>query len=596
MSSYVDAGPWYGQCLARPHKLHWSTCMRHTAALFLLASLAAFPAVAQDPDTIRISTGREQLPQELTREITDWYNTPGTVRVSGSLEVGRERTIDGDIAVTGGPTLTIGGRVTGRVLAINTDVVLLPGGRIDGDLLVVGGRVDGRTEGSVGGTVRVYRQALSYHMEGDRLVVDRHRDTDDDGWRLGRIYNFGARTVSRLSFTATPYNRVEGLPVHIGPTLAHRTRNADLRIEVLGILRSVDDFEWSPQNVGHRVLAEARIGGSRGFAIGGSLFDVVEPVERWHLKDTEAGLAAFFLHRDYRDYYERHGAGAHVSGFASDASSLTIGYRDERWRSREARDPFTLFRDDQEWRANPAVDDGTMRLLTAEYRYDTRNDHTDPWTGWFLTAEVERGTGRLAPTPVPDPTFERVSYVRGFADLRRYNRLSPDAQLNMRLVLGGWLGGDDLPRQRRLSVGGPGTLPGFDFRKQTGDVDVGHCTGAVTDPPAFCERVILAQVEYRGALGFGRIGLGDLVPDWWSERGIRAPQWVAFADAGRGWLVGDREGDIQYPGSTVLPSLDTFRTDVGLGLDMRVIGLYVAKAVSHSKEPANFFVRVRHRF
>jgi outer membrane protein assembly factor BamA len=238
-----------------------------------------------------------------------------------------------------------------------------------------------------------------------------------------------------------------------------------------------------------------------------------------------------------------------------------------------------------------------MRLLTAEYRYDTRNDKADPWTGWFLSGDIEHGSGRLRPVFAGD-VERRVRYTRGFADLRRYNRLSPEAQVNMRLVIGGWLGGDDLPPHRRLSVGGAGTLPGFDFRGNSGAVDVAQCSNGAELPgtPALCERVALAQIEYRGALGFGRLGLGDLVPDWWSERGLKTPQWVAFADAGRGWLVGDRQGSLQYPSSTVVPALGTFRTDVGLGLDLRVIGFFVAKAVSDRNEPANFFVRVRHRF
>jgi hypothetical protein len=45
-----------------------------------------------------------------------------------------------------------------------------------------------------------------------------------------------------------------------------------------------------------------------------------------------------------------------------------------------------------------------------------------------------------------------------------------------------------------------------------------------------------------------------------------------------------------------LPPLSTFRTDLGAGVDLRLIGLYVAKAVSDTHEPLNFFVRVRHRF
>jgi hypothetical protein len=73
------------------------------------------------------------------------------------------------------------------------------------------------------------------------------------------------------------------------------------------------------------------------------------------------------------------------------------------------------------------------------------------------------------------------------------------------------------------------------------------------------------------------------------------PSAVAFVDAGRGWLVGNRDGDLTYS-STSLPGLDTWRTDVGLGLDLGLAGVYVAKAVSDAKEPANFFIRIRGRF
>jgi hypothetical protein len=569
--------------------------MRRIAAVAIVLMNFIAPALgAQERESEPQLARRDPFPPELLREIADLYNAPGTLRVAGSLEVAPERTLTGDVAISGGPTLTIGGRVTGRVLAINTDVILQPGARVDGGILVVGGRLEGREGATVEGDVRVYRQALSFHMENDRLVPESRPAQRPS--RFGTVFGFGARTASHLSITVSPYNRVEGLPIHIGPTLQHTTRDAAYTIDVLGIIRSADDFKWTPENIGHRVTGEARLGERRRLGIGGSLYDVVEPIEGWDLKDTEAGLAAFFLHRDYRDHYDRHGGGVYLAGRSGDERELRIGYRDERWSSRDARDPFTLTRDDQEWRTNPEVDEGTMRLLTASYRLDTRNDEDDPWTGWLLRGEVERGSGRLA-APAAPTELRSVSYVRGFADLRRYNRLSPDAQLNMRVVAGGWLGGDDLPLQRRLSLGGAGSLPGFDFRKDAGGQDVGTCQAGGASPslPTLCERIVLAQIEYRGALRFGRLGFRE-GSQWWADRGLKSPQWVAFADAGRGWIVGDRAGDIQYPASTVLPPLSTFRTDVGLGLDARVIGFFVAKAVSHRDEPANFFVRVRHRF
>jgi hypothetical protein len=69
---------------------------------------------------------------------------------------------------------------------------------------------------------------------------------------------------------------------------------------------------------------------------------------------------------------------------------------------------------------------------------------------------------------------------------------------------------------------------------------------------------------------------------------------VFFADAGRGWNVGPSDGVMTFNSET-LPSLSSFRTDLGIGLDFAGIGIYAAKAVSRP-DPVNFFVRLRHQF
>ncbi|MFL5482271.1 MAG: BamA/TamA family outer membrane protein [Gemmatimonadaceae bacterium] len=424
---------------------------------------------------------------------------------------------------------------------------------------------------------------------------------------LSEHYGWWART-SRSSglilSSGKTYNRVEGLPVLFGPVFHDSAGAAQINASVLGIIRSANTFHWDNQNLGHRATADVRVGRGRGYGLGLSSYDVMAAVEPWHLPDPDAGLAAFFGHRDFRDWYNRHGAMATASFNMSARSSLSIDFSDERWASPDARRVFSVFGNGKAWRPNPTLDAGRFHIGVLRANVDTRNDQVNPSTGWLIQAEYEHGIGDITDfgltTPIArTPTTPHVSYGRGLLDLRRYNRLSPTTWINGRLVLGGWLSGDDLPLQRRFSVGGIGTVPGFDFRKYEGPVDVSECSGGVTIPagnPAQCERVALAQLEYRQELHSALL-------DFLNSRPIRLrgigftvqPTIVAFVDAGRGWLVGQPSGTLQYS-SNSFPRFGTFRTDVGLGLDLGIIGVYVAKAVSSSKEPANVFLRVHRRF
>jgi Omp85 superfamily domain len=400
------------------------------------------------------------------------------------------------------------------------------------------------------------------------------------------------------------YNRVEGLPIMIGPSFRGNFEGAALRLNILGIMRTAHAAHWDSGNLGHRIAGEARFGGRKGYAVGATSYDVVTPIERWQLPEPEEGLSSFFFKRDYLDWFGRHGAQVYASAFASDVANVEVGYANERWSSRAERDVASLFRGARGWRINPGVDDGTMHLFTTHLAVDSRNAVLNPWAGWFLDAQYEYGTGNLSSRGIGSPTANApvpapVSYGRAFFDVRKYNRISPRTQLNLRAVIGGWLHGDPLPLERRFSVGGVGTIPGYDFRRADIGTDVGQCSTPGTSlpgRPAMCERVALAQIEYRDELH------SDVI-DMFNRNGIRLrgaafnvrPSVVAFVDAGRGWLVGSRQGKLQYPSSS-LPPFDTYRTDVGLGLDLSVVGIYVAKAVSTPKEPANFFVRIRNRF
>jgi hypothetical protein len=501
--------------------------------------------------------------------------------------------------------------VAGRIVAVDANVVFEPGSSVGGDVLAVRGTVTGQATANVGGSVRVYAGGL-------RGLVDVVRGNAAEDWRwLRRWRDRHRRSGSEITVTTgRTYNRVEGVPVMVGPTIRQRAGRALTTVRAFGVLRTAHGPSLTSEGAGHLVTAEVRYGSGRGVALGGSSFDVVDAVESWQLPDDEVGIATFLLHRDYRDYFNRHGADARLTLLASPDADLTFAYGDQRWTSVRDRDPFSILRNPQAWRPNPLADEGRFHVATASARLDTRNRVDDPWAGWYLRADYEHGAGRIErAAPTSDAAAGArdggTRYGRGLLDVRRYNRLAPGAQLNLRVVLGGWLHGDPLPLQRRLSVGGPGTVPGFDFRRATGREDVQQCsTAPALSPagaPAECDRVALAQAEYRGDLG--------LNIDPFGQRSVRraggadaarflgrfTSEWVVFFDAGRGWRVGDRQGTLQYP-RAALPSLRTFRSDAGLGIVLGTgaaldqLGIYVAKAVSDADEPANVVVRLRRRF
>jgi hypothetical protein len=597
--------------------------MRRSLAI-AMAMLPAYAVMsaAQERTGPDSAYRRRGLPLDVAREAAMLFNTSTGLRVSGPLEIEPGREVHGDVAVLHGP-LTIAGHVTGRVIAINSDVVLRASARVDGDMMVVGGEVDGRDVADVAGEIRIYRQAMNFREENEAIYAERDTLTDDgQPWWHRWERHRPERSWSKLQVaSAGAYNRVEGLPINLGPQIFMPTSWGSTRLDAYAIFRTGSSFSSHEDDLGHNVRGELRIGRLEGFSLGGRLFNTVEGVEPWQLTDLEVGLASFVAHRDYRDYFQRHGASVSASLFSGRNASLTGSFSDERWLTRGENNPFTLFGGDASWRPNPAMDEGRMHVATGTFVIDTRNDDENPWSGWHIIADFERGTGtlqRVGLTTTPTGSGQNTTtltwsaptptvYSRGFLDLRRYNRVSPEGQLNFRALIGGWVSGDPLPLERRLSVDGPGAMPGYGFRTQRAGEDLGTCNvgGSYPGQPALCDRIALVQAEYRGDLHF------DFHPDWedqsfggaaTSGRTARRARhfhrdgsWVVFADAGRGWLVGDPNGTLTYA-SGHIPSFSTFRTDLGGGLDFGGVGFYLAKAMADSGEPLRAFVRLRHRF
>src|SRR5687768_15275599 len=336
-----------------------------------LISTVAGSGTAQDN---RIE--RSGLPRDVAREASRLYNESAALRSNGRVAIDEDRTIDGDVAVLNGPVL-ISGRVKGRVLAINSDVVLKPSARIDGDLLVVGGEVEGRHAAYVGGEIRIYRQQLQYVREGDFIRPERETTlaNDETGWwrRWDRAQH---RSDSKLFVAAGVYNRVEGLPITIGPQIYHSDDWGSAKVDAHAIVRTETSFNGQQDDIGHNVNVEVKFGRRGGLMLGARGYNLLESTENWQLGKSEASLSAFVIRRDYRDYYERRGGQARAGLFLGRGADITVSYSDENWTPRAEEGPWTLFKRSVAWRPNPVFDQGTMKILNSTIRIDSRNDNS----------------------------------------------------------------------------------------------------------------------------------------------------------------------------------------------------------------------------
>lgn len=553
-----------------------------------------------DPDAPMVDTlQRLGPPADVLQEALLAFNDGDATRLEGDVTLPAGSRWTGRIALYRGD-LRVAGEIVGPVVVINGNLRLLEGGVIRGDILVVGGRLVVASGATHEGRARAYWDAAPVVREaGGKLAEREARRSLSELAQAQKTFGSGKFTTAIIVATGGVYNRVEGLPLALAPRFTWRPdRRNTLRLELRGILRTSADPSGTRSLLGYHADVEWRRAGRVGLVAGARAYSVFDAIETQPLAREESGWSALLLQRDYRDWYERQGVDGYVGVLPVRALRIDVSLRREDQRTVRAGDPWSLFRNKEVWRPNPLIDDGTYTMAGLSVAYDTRNDRDAPTSGWWLTAGYEWGTSaNVGPVPLPAeirdaiPIDRRYEFSRIRFDLRRYSRLDASNRINLRLSGAGWVGGDPLPLQQRLSLGGPGdALPGYGFRAlrcQPADY-VDEST------PALCDRAIAVQAEFRHRLG---VDWNFHVRDRTRREldrviGIRQPDLVFFVDAGDAWLAGDGPGRVP---ANRLPVLREWAADLGVGLDAGGMGIYMAKALT-GNEPLRLSVRLKQRF
>jgi hypothetical protein len=446
--------------------------------------------------------------------------------------------------------------------------------------------------------VTVYGEGFELFHRGERIIAvntaRRRRDPVYFGANWGR---------TSLFINAGNYNRVEGLPVLFGPAIQTGWRSP-LRLEAVGILRTGSGDVFDPDMMGYQVRLEQFIGG-RKFRLGGTVRSIIDPIESWNLTNLEASLATFVLHDDQRDYFDREGWGAYARyGWRKHPLDVTVGYFDEKQRTRVARDPWTLF-GDGEWRPQPLVAEGRLQSLQGKAQYDGRSNRGFAASGFYVSAEAVHGLSGSLEMPAFALAGDSLALVQpavpvndqfnsGLLDVRLYGRISRSSSIALRGAVGGSIDGKALPPQYQRALGGSGTLPGYSLFS----ADCGARRVAVVQeggnsnffPYYGCDRFALGSVELRGGfdLDFGGGWDWGHDDDEWNWHVDASPSWMVFFDAGQGWALGDSRA-LGAEGTGIL-------YDVGAGFVLGDFGIYAAVPLTGSSHSLNFFVRLGARF
>jgi len=498
-----------------------------------------------NPDTLPSRSHRHDVDLDLE-------NDRKTKTFEGDITVKEDETIRSNVVVKSGD-LTVYGKIDGDVLVVGGSLYVKDGGRITGNARVINGTVVREHGGIIEGyTDKTSTNSVSYRE-------NRHRFSHPGN-------SFSAPWISEnanLDNFIFRYNRVEGLFLGLG---TEKKYNWDGRRD----FNSYGSVGWGFRshtwrgNLGiARQFPLGLDGSDELFEIGVEGYSLTDSKDNWLIDVHENTAAALLIHEDFRDYFQRNGYAGHVAYYSQKGylkTELKATYLIDQYASLANNTDWALFGGNKLFRLNPPIDNGKMRSVLASAGISTKSVTTRGPEGWSVFGSFEYGPRSLG---------GNFNFDRYILDLRRFQPLSYYDNLNIRVRAGTSDG--TLPVQKEYDLGGLGTLNGFPFKADTG-----------------YNRMILVNAEYIVNGNF----LDDL--DFWPSWLFRNVNLLFFTDAG---LVRNAAHGAGPTEGFEKITWNQFKNDIGAGFSNRSGSFRIGLAWrTDVKAPARFVFRFTRPF
>jgi len=236
-------------------------------------------------------------------------------------------------------------------------------------------------------------------------------------------------------------------------------------------------YKFGRDDPGFSAGAERPLFGGPWLFVGGEVHDVTTSDDLWRITSIEQSIVALTFKNSFRDYYRRQGGQIFTVLRAGSHNELSLMARWDQHQPLPNSTTYSFWRDDAEYRQALPVQDQQVNAFVLGYTFDTRTLSGSGERATYVRHLKDNLYG-VASRRLPGLRLEWTSEIAGhglggdarfdrhIVNARGYLPITSHTLLSMRGIFG--TGSDDLPVERQFSLGGIGSVHGYEFKQETG--------------------------------------------------------------------------------------------------------------------------------